>query len=58
VANAIEGILGRVPDLKRPDVRPQLGELLEWYREVLARIEGGVALPALEVVGNGSSRAE
>jgi hypothetical protein len=30
-----------VPDQKRPDVRPQLGELLEWYREVLARIEAG-----------------
>jgi len=30
-----------VPEPQRPDLRPQLGELLEWYREVLARIEGG-----------------
>jgi len=30
-----------VPEQNRPEVRPQLGELLGWYREVLARIEGG-----------------
>jgi hypothetical protein len=33
-----------VPEQKRPDVRPQLGELLEWYREVLARIEAGAVV--------------
>jgi hypothetical protein len=30
-----------VPEQKRPDVRRELRELLEWYREVLGRIEGG-----------------
>jgi hypothetical protein len=30
-----------VPEQQRPDLRPQLGELLAWYREVLGRIEGG-----------------
>ena len=26
---------------KRPDVRPELRELLEWYREAVERIEAG-----------------
>jgi hypothetical protein len=30
-----------VPEQKRPDVRRELRELLEWYRGVLGRIEGG-----------------
>ena len=30
-----------MPEWKRPDVRPQLGELLDWYTEVLGRIEAG-----------------
>jgi hypothetical protein len=33
-----------VPEQKRPEVRPQLGELLEWYREVLARIAAGAVV--------------
>jgi hypothetical protein len=30
-----------MPEEKRPDVRPQLRELLAWYEEVLGRIESG-----------------
>jgi hypothetical protein len=30
-----------MPEQKRPDVRPELRELLEWYREVVERIEAG-----------------
>jgi hypothetical protein len=33
-----------VPEQKRPDVRPQLRELLAWYREVLGRIEAGAIM--------------
>ena len=29
------------PDLPKPDIRPQLRELLAWYEEVLARIASG-----------------
>ena len=31
----------RVPEQERPDVRPELRELLEWYRAVVERIEAG-----------------
>jgi hypothetical protein len=27
--------------VERPDIRPQLRELLDWYEDVLARIEAG-----------------
>jgi len=30
-----------VPEEKRPDIRPQLRELLAWYEEVLGRIDSG-----------------
>jgi hypothetical protein len=30
-----------MPEEQRPDIRPQLRELLAWYEEVLARIESG-----------------
>jgi hypothetical protein len=30
-----------MPEEKRPDVRPQLRELLEWYEHVLGRIGAG-----------------
>jgi hypothetical protein len=30
-----------VAEEKRPDVRPALRELLDWYREVVERIEAG-----------------
>jgi len=33
-----------MPEEKRPDLRPQLAELLEWYRHVLWRIEGGAIM--------------
>jgi hypothetical protein len=33
-----------MPEEKRPDLRPQLAELLEWYRQVLGRIEGGAIM--------------
>jgi hypothetical protein len=41
VSEREHGHTRKVPEQERPDVRPQLGELLEWYREVLARIEAG-----------------
>lgn len=27
--------------MERPDIRPQLRELLEWYDDVLARVQAG-----------------
>jgi hypothetical protein len=30
-----------VPEDTRPDLRPELRELLKWYRDVLGRIEAG-----------------
>lgn len=30
-----------MPEHDRPDIRQKLRELLEWYRDVLERIEGG-----------------
>ena len=30
-----------MPEAQRPDIRPQLRELLAWYEEVLGRIESG-----------------
>jgi hypothetical protein len=30
-----------MPEEKRPDIRPQLRELLAWYEEVLGRIASG-----------------
>ncbi len=30
-----------MPEEKRPDIRPQLRELLAWYEEVLGRIDSG-----------------
>jgi hypothetical protein len=35
-----------MPEEDRPDIRPQLRELLAWYEKVLERIESG-ALVAL-----------
>ena len=29
------------PELPKPDVRPQLRELLAWYEDVLERVAGG-----------------
>jgi hypothetical protein len=34
----------RMPEEKRPDVRPQLRDFLEWYEEVLGRIESGAVV--------------
>jgi hypothetical protein len=33
--------LERMPEEKRPDIRPQLREFLAWYEQVLGRIEAG-----------------
>ena len=33
--------LDRMPEEKRPDIRPQLRAYLAWYEEVLARVESG-----------------
>jgi hypothetical protein len=33
---------GVAPELPKPDIRPQLRELLAWYDDVLGRIESGV----------------
>jgi hypothetical protein len=30
-----------MPEAQRPDIRPQLREVLTWYEEVLGRIESG-----------------
>jgi hypothetical protein len=30
-----------MPEVERPDIRPQLREFLTWYQEVLGRIESG-----------------
>ena len=33
-----------MPEAQRPDIRPQLRELLAWYEEVLGRIESGAVV--------------
>jgi hypothetical protein len=33
--------LREMPEVERPDIRPQLREFLTWYQEVLGRIESG-----------------
>lgn len=30
-----------MPEQDRPDIREELRELLDWYRDVIERIEGG-----------------
>jgi hypothetical protein len=37
----VEAYSNRVSAQKRPDVRPELRELLQWYREAVERIEAG-----------------
>jgi hypothetical protein len=33
--------LREMPEVERPDIRPELREFLTWYEEVLGRIESG-----------------
>jgi hypothetical protein len=33
------------PELPKPDIRPQLRELLAWYDDVLGRIAAGALVP-------------
>jgi hypothetical protein len=40
-ARAWSWTLQVAPELPKPDVRPQLRELLAWYDDVLGRIAGG-----------------
>jgi hypothetical protein len=43
-ALTLERTLDGMPEEKRPDIRPQLRELLAWYEEVLGRIESGAVV--------------